>query len=602
MKLTTDTLKSQIPSYILENYPKFFEFIEAYYEWLNQEENPYSRIKNHMSYLDFQKSLDEYVEFMKKEYLTGIPEDVLLDKELFIKFSKNFNLARGSRYSYKFLFSVLFDENDTEFYLPKDNILRTSDGTWITDQSKLIVTNSNGNVKGFNFSRITQEKEVFPGIFEYARADVENARNLYSGRYNLIELTVTNIEGTFDKEFQIESESGNKEWLVDSISSFDISNAGTNYKAGTRIDLASAPYTITRDADESGSFDTRVTTQFKKEEIISYTINGSSTTTYDYDGRTITDSDISAGDTIQIQIPSFPGYIIIDEVSTNDRSIIEFSILEVPIGISEDRSIAIDSVGGSSFSGTVISGLVSPVLGYYDTNRGHLSSNMYLQDGFYYQEYSYVIKTFQDLDSYNTVVQEALHPAGFQMFGNIKIINLIEILIALKSEIQNFLNYQIEEQPIYSLGANYSFFDRLKGGLSERLYKLYHFDDKPELNYNTYVNENIFRFDNDMAQGVESIYMVDGIILNVDDYVLSNKYDLFDDTRKRNFTFDDQGYVLQDLSSEYFSLKQPFDLDDIKGWLTKHYLQDYYLYIPQEYTEETDGGVQYFETGYAGPQ
>jgi len=539
---------------------------------------------------------------MKKEYLTGIPEDVLLDKELFIKFSKNFNLARGSRYSYKFLFSVLFDENDTEFYLPKDNILRTSDGTWITDQSKLIVTNSNGNVKGFNFSRITQEKEVFPGIFEYARADVENARNLYSGRYNLIELTATNIEGTFDKEFQIESESGNKEWLVDSISSFDISNAGTNYKAGTRIDLASAPYTITRDADESGSFDTRVTTQFKKEEIISYTINGSSTTTYDYDGRTITDSDISAGDTIQIQIPSFPGYIIIDEVSTNDRSIIEFSILEVPIGISEDRSIAIDSVGGSSFSGTVISGLVSPVLGYYDTNRGHLSSNMYLQDGFYYQEYSYVIKTFQDLDSYNTVVQEALHPAGFQMFGNIKIINLIEILIALKSEIQNFLNYQIEEQPIYSLGANYSFFDRLKGGLSERLYKLYHFDDKPELNYNTYVNENIFRFDNDMAQGVESIYMVDGIILNVDDYVLSNKYDLFDDTRKRNFTFDDQGYVLQDLSSEYFSLKQPFDLDDIKGWLTKHYLQDYYLYIPQEYTEETDGGVQYFETGYAGPQ
>lgn len=598
MKLTTDTLKSQIPSHILENYPKFFEFIEAYYEWLNQEENPYSRIKNHMSYLDFQKSLDEYVEFMKKEYLTGIPESVLLDKELFIKWSKNFNMARGSRYSYQFLFSILFDENDLEFYLPKENILRTSDGTWITNQSKIIITNSNGGVSDFNFARIFQEKEIVPGTFEYTYADVQTARNVYSGRYNVIELTITNIEGTFDKRFPVQSETGGSEWLIDSISGFDITNAGTNYKEAERVELASAPYTITRIADQDGSFDTRVTTQFKKQEIISYTINGNPARMFEYDGRTITDANISIGDTIEVQIPSFGGYVTIDEVAATDRSVRQLSILEVPIGISEDRALTINSVGGSSFTGEAISGLASPILGYYDSNRGHLSSNMYLQDGFYYQEYSYVLKTFQDIESYNDIVQQTLHPAGFQLFGNIKIIYLIEILIALKSEIQNFIPYQFEEQPIYSLGPNYSFFDRLKSGLSERLYKLYHFDDKPELNYNSYLNENIFRFDNEMAQGEESIYMLDGIIENVDDYVLSYKYNLFDDTRTRNFVYNDEGYVLQDLSPTYFSLKEPFDTGDIKGWLTKHYLQDYYLYIPQDYTEETDGGVQYVETGY----
>ena len=77
-------ITSQIPGHIVENHPRFVDFLRAYYEWLSQDGNPYGRLKNHMDYMSFEKSLDSYVEMMKQEYLSGIPEEVLLDKELFI--------------------------------------------------------------------------------------------------------------------------------------------------------------------------------------------------------------------------------------------------------------------------------------------------------------------------------------------------------------------------------------------------------------------------------------------------------------------------------------------------------------------------------------
>jgi len=32
--------------------------------------------------------------------------------------------------------------------------------------------------------------------------------------------------------------------------------------------------------------------------------------------------------------------------------------------------------------------------------------------------------------------------------------------------------------------------------------------------------------------------------------------------------------------------------------MSKSNAADYFLYVPQEYTEETESGIQYFETGY----
>jgi hypothetical protein len=55
------------------------------------------------------------------------------------------------------------------------------------------------------------------------------------------------------------------------------------------------------------------------------------------------------------------------------------------------------------------------------TNDGFLSDTKYLQGSYYYQSFSYVIKTGQGLAVWRDYVKKILHPAGFRFFGEILI-------------------------------------------------------------------------------------------------------------------------------------------------------------------------------------
>lgn len=615
MANTKDTIISQVPGYILESYPRFFDFLEAYYDWLHQDGNPYERIKYHMDYLDFQKSLDAYVEQMKNEYLNDVPDSILLDKELFIKWSKKFNLTRGSHASYKFMFKLLFDEQTTEIYLPKENILKTSDGTWVSGESKIILT-ATGNIDDFKFQIVEQEREVTPGNFEYAYATVQSSRFRYSGKYRVIELSVTDIDGEFKRDYPVTSEAGASEYVIDTVKNLVIDTPGTNNQVGDRVVIQSIEdYYIQRTADTTGSFDCRVTTFFKKDEL-TLNVNSSPVTDFTFDGRTITSSSINSGDNVEVTMPASEGYFAISEVDP-DGAILDLEITEAPIGIHKDYSVV--TVGyGTGFTGTAVSGLSSKVNGYYKTNKGQLSSNMYLQDSFYYQEYSYAIKTSQDISTYSEIVKELLHPGGFKFFGNLNIIQVLELIIGLAEDSLNSIPSEMESRAKYTLGPNYSFFDRFKAGLSHRLYSLYHFIDKDD-EYNESVNNERYmdggiiddtyayiqqssfaykylRYDMEMAVSEEKDYVIDDYVIDEETYVEEIKYNLEDSSLER--TYASGGYYEPDVYEEgYFDTKGIYGVP-VKGWMTKHYFSDYHLYIPQDYSAETESANNYFETGY----
>lgn len=615
--ITKDSLISQIPSHIYESYPKFFEFIEAYYEWMAQEGNPYERIKNHLSYLDFTKSLDDYTSFMKYEYLNDVPESVLLDKELFIKWSKKFNISRGSHASYKFLFSILYDEHDTEIYLPKDNILRTSDGTWIDNEFRMIVTNS-GDLSKFNLARIFQKRELFEGVFEYAYANVQSAKNKYSGRYNVIELTISDVEGVFDPEYPIETESGANEYIINTIANFSIDNGGTGYTEGHRVLFDNiGNFERTLNASIQGQIDSKVTSFFDVGDIELY-INTVRTTNFTYDGRTIFSPLINSGDVIRVVFPSYEGYLTIGCTCTTVNEIRSISILDAPIGIFSNRSLNVSSGQGFGLNAYAIPGVMGGIDGKFDDNKGQLSSNMYLQDGFYYQEFSYVIRTEKSIESYSDIVKRLLHPSGFAMFGYVRIIEILELLISIKTEEYQTLPLSLESRSKYSLGANYSFAERFKSGLSSRLYNLSHFNDKPYVepvislrvfmddgiieDLPTFIEQDVYkpsysyRYDLEAAIGQESEYMTDGYVLSTNSYVINDSYALEDDSISE--TFIDSDYYSSDfVNDEYYEDQDNWGTNS-KGWMTKHYLSDYHLFIPQDYALEVESGDSYFETGY----
>ena len=57
--------------------------------------------------------------------------------------------------------------------------------------------------------------------------------------------------------------------------------------------------------------------------------------------------------------------------------------------------------------------------GYWIGTDGFLSSNKFLQDNYFYQEYSYVLKTNQFVDRYRQTLNNIVHPSGTAMFGQV---------------------------------------------------------------------------------------------------------------------------------------------------------------------------------------
>lgn len=75
----------------------------------------------------------------------------------------------------------------------------------------------------------------------------------------------------------------------------------------------------------------------------------------------------------------------------------------------------------SSIFAKPILGAVGKEIGVSKNTKGFLNADKYIQDSFYYQEYSYEIRAKKSISIYFKLVQSVFHPAGNEMFGSIDI-------------------------------------------------------------------------------------------------------------------------------------------------------------------------------------
>ena len=71
-------------------------------------------------------------------------------------------------------------------------------------------------------------------------------------------------------------------------------------------------------------------------------------------------------------------------------------------------------------AGALVTG-INTYAGAYKDTKGFLSWNNRLQDNYYYQEYSYVVRSQQVLDAYKDLAYSITHPAGTRLFGEVRI-------------------------------------------------------------------------------------------------------------------------------------------------------------------------------------
>lgn len=202
---TSLLIPSQLPSFVRENpdYDKFVTFLQAYYEWMEQNGNVTERSKNILNYKDIDRTTDEFLDYFKNEFLEYFPKDVLIDERTAIKYARQLYYTKGTPASFSFLFRILYN-SDFDIFYTRDAVLKASDGLWYVAKSLKLAT---ANKKFLETSNLRLFGETTKSI-----ATIENAT--VTG--NRAEVFISDITRLFESgEFVRVVDTNNQDVLFD---------------------------------------------------------------------------------------------------------------------------------------------------------------------------------------------------------------------------------------------------------------------------------------------------------------------------------------------------------------------------------------------------
>lgn len=155
---------AQLPEFVRAEYPTFVAFVEAYYEFLDNQSVDLRSVR------DIDDTLEEYIKYFKAELAHNYPV-VSTDsntERFLLKHIKDQYLAKGSEASYKLLFRLLYGK-DVFIDYPGRQMLRVSDGRWTQDVSIFVKV-----AQGDPFKMIGKIANIQTGKKIYNAAVVED--------------------------------------------------------------------------------------------------------------------------------------------------------------------------------------------------------------------------------------------------------------------------------------------------------------------------------------------------------------------------------------------------------------------------------------------
>jgi hypothetical protein len=434
----SSVVSRQIPEFIREDYPTFVSFVEAYYEYLQDQGVDLSTTR------DIDKTLDEFIIEFKKELAHNLPQ-ITGDERFLLTHIKDQYLSKGSEASYKLLFRLLFGKK-VELTYPGKQMLRASDGRW------------NQEISVFAKVDFGDPEDIVGKLVDIQtstrliRVLVDRKEDLVGEVDRIVALGGDIYEFFLDKKFfgilkptdKIKYKDTFQATILPATQTPKVTQPGKNFRVGQVFEVRSGSGTgalikVTAVDANSGikyaefiKFGIGYTADFAVNLLSTNTVNavqlalaGASTSR---SGNDLTIGDRTVGFDEQ-------GYVNLGDYVTSDfidgtyaGSIIrEFSLSFRNAQVSSDEPAIIE----------VNLGALVKYPGYFISNAGFLDDSIFIQDSKYYQAFAYVIKIDERLASYKSAVKIMLHPAGMALFGEYNITNNINLSIALESLVKS---------------------------------------------------------------------------------------------------------------------------------------------------------------------
>ncbi len=384
-------IAEQLPNFVRQDHTRITEFLEAYYEWMEQTNGTLYSTFVLQDYSDIDTSLSSFIGHFRNQYLENFPVELAydqasktpVDNKRLVKRIKEFYRAKGTEKAYKLLFRILHDAEIIDFYYPQVDVIKPSTGKWITDKS-IKVSFTNDEIWNIIDKSITQKTES--GVF-VASAIVRDIKKYNTPNASVAELYIDNINGEF---------------RTDRVT-IDV--------GGVTASFTESVYPVIKD-------------------IVPFLTKGPT-------GATQSGAYYAVGEKITVLTGTGGEGAVGEIAAVNGQGGIEnIKMLNSGIGYrtNDTFTFRIDTVSGTGAGLTATIGAVTQYPGYYFGSDGQPSSNKKLFDNRFYQDFSYEIKTNIALDTYKKEILNLIHPAGTKLFNQMLMKNVHSIENRWKSK------------------------------------------------------------------------------------------------------------------------------------------------------------------------
>jgi hypothetical protein len=366
---TSVLIESQLPEYLAEDGPNLVAFLKAYYQWMETSGQVTEVSKNIFNSKDIDTTnLSKYYLHFRSMLLQDFPEEIRADKRLVTKRIIDLYQSKGTDLSYNLLFRILYGQ-DVQLFNPGEYILRASDGRWTKRTNIQLGAPFSGNIENI-------VGKVVTGQTSGAKGTVTTSVTTFEIGVEVKKLTVKDVTGTFLDFEQVLSD------------------------------------------DNIGGFVVRLNGPLGDIKFGTVTASGGS-------GHQL-------GDTVRFTSSSGSGAngIVISTTDTpSPGTITRIRVQNQGSDYNANQPVTVSNLsrtGTTNASGDpVVVGAVTENGSYIGT-KGFLSWDQKLHDSYYYQEYSYVIKSQKALKVYRDIVRDVLHPSGTRMFGQMDFSNNLD--------------------------------------------------------------------------------------------------------------------------------------------------------------------------------
>ena len=357
------------PSFYQDYAPKLIEFFGLWIDWLNEKNNSAYIIDHLSSERDIDESIDAYKTHIKDKILKDYPESIASDLKLLLKNIFYLYNAKSSIKSYDFLFRCLFNSPASISY-PKRYMLRASDGRWDVQQCMYTI--------GEN---LAQSITLYDSWM--IKGDTSGASAYINGTTDIL------VQKTEERSDGIHPS------IV--ISYID----DRRLSVGQQVTIDGVFNTISRIQFVDGKY--HISLKEKTEEISK--------------GTNIILDDSIIAIVLDKSYCEFKHTIILDNHTSN-------VLLNSVIGVfleGEHLTLINPETGEIVNIPDLCVGTVSEVRLQQNATNGQISSDMVIQDGDYYQDFSYIIHSSVSIHKWRTLVKTLIHPAGLQMFAELNL-------------------------------------------------------------------------------------------------------------------------------------------------------------------------------------